>query len=69
MCEHSGGSNVSTPSTPFAGNSSGNGSVPNSTATWPNLQETLQFERAATAIMNERPHTISSGTVWIQLNI
>ncbi|RZF43869.1 hypothetical protein LSTR_LSTR007205 [Laodelphax striatellus] len=32
----------------------------NPTATWPNLQETLQFERAATAIMNERPHTISS---------
>lgn len=60
MCEHSGGSNMSTPSTPFAGNSNGNGSVPNTTATWPNLQETLQFERAATAIMNERPHTISS---------
>lgn len=29
--------------------------------TWPNLQETLQFERAATAIMNDRPHTISTG--------
>lgn len=31
------------------------------TATWPNLQDTLQFEKAATAIMNDRPHTISSG--------
>lgn len=31
------------------------------TATWPNLQDTLQFEKAATAILNDRPHTISSG--------
>ncbi|XP_054278947.1 protein MTSS 1 isoform X3 [Macrosteles quadrilineatus] len=54
MAEHSEGSNASTP----AGNT--NGALPNPTATWPNLQETLQFERAATAIMNDRPHTISS---------
>lgn len=33
------------------------------TATWPNLQDTLQFEKAATAILNDRPHTISSGNV------
>ncbi|KAG8287164.1 hypothetical protein J6590_044788 [Homalodisca vitripennis] len=56
MCEHSGGSNASTPV------GTNNGALPNPTATWPNLQETLQFERAATAIMNERPHTISTGT-------
>ncbi|KDR12237.1 hypothetical protein L798_13845, partial [Zootermopsis nevadensis] len=37
-----------------------NRTLPNTTATWPNLQETLQFERAATAIMSDRPHTISS---------
>ncbi|XP_065213751.1 protein MTSS 2 isoform X2 [Planococcus citri] len=30
------------------------------TATWPNLQDTLQFEKAASAILNDRPHTISS---------
>ena len=28
---------------------------------WPNSQETQQFQRAATAILNERPHTISAG--------
>ncbi|XP_072156556.1 uncharacterized protein [Bemisia tabaci] len=32
----------------------------NPTSTWPNLQDTLQFERAASAILNDRPHTISS---------
>ncbi|XP_067003167.1 protein MTSS 2 isoform X4 [Anabrus simplex] len=53
------GSNSSTPSTPYAGTGSAV-TLPNTTATWPNLQETLQFERAATAIMSERPHTISS---------
>ncbi|XP_025208082.1 MTSS1-like protein isoform X5 [Melanaphis sacchari] len=43
----------STPSTPFASSEGGCG-------TWPNAQETLQFERAASAIMNDaRPHTIS----------
>ncbi|XP_050525136.1 protein MTSS 2 isoform X2 [Daktulosphaira vitifoliae] len=43
----------STPSTPFASSEAGCG-------TWPNAQETLQFERAASAIMNDaRPHTIS----------
>ncbi|KAL1462345.1 hypothetical protein WDU94_014185 [Cyamophila willieti] len=31
-----------------------------SASTWPNLQDTLQFERAASAILSERPHTISS---------
>ncbi|GFG33978.1 hypothetical protein Cfor_04854, partial [Coptotermes formosanus] len=36
------------------------GTLPNTTATWPNLQETLQFERAASAIISDRPHTISS---------
>ncbi|XP_075215913.1 uncharacterized protein LOC142321586 isoform X2 [Lycorma delicatula] len=54
----------STPSTGFVtavnSNSGSASPLPNPTATWPNLQETLQFERAATAIMNERPHTISS---------
>lgn len=54
MCEN-GDSNASTPV------GSGGGVLPNPTATWPNLQETLQFERAATAIMNDRPHTISTG--------
>ncbi|XP_026817994.1 metastasis suppressor protein 1 isoform X3 [Rhopalosiphum maidis] len=45
----------STPSTPFASSEGGCG-------TWPNAQETLQFERAASAIMNDaRPHTISGG--------
>lgn len=29
--------------------------------TWPNMAEKLQFERAASAILNDRPHTISSG--------
>lgn len=59
LSEHSGGSsNGSTPTTPHA-------LLPNqnNTSTWPNLQETLQFERAASAILNERPHTISSGNV------
>ncbi|XP_021933252.1 mucin-3A [Zootermopsis nevadensis] len=61
MSEHS-GSNSSTPSTPYPAGGGGNttGTLPNTTATWPNLQETLQFERAATAIMSDRPHTISS---------
>lgn len=30
-------------------------------ATWPDLKDTAQFERAATAIMAGRPHTISAG--------
>uniref|UniRef100_A0A1B6CYE7 IMD domain-containing protein n=1 Tax=Clastoptera arizonana TaxID=38151 RepID=A0A1B6CYE7_9HEMI len=61
MCEHSSGSNASTPTTPYAGNGSvSSTTLPNPTSTWPNLQETLQFERAASAIMNERPHTIST---------
>jgi hypothetical protein len=30
-------------------------------STWPNMEDSMQFERAACAIMNERPHTISSG--------
>ncbi|XP_014255401.1 MTSS1-like protein isoform X2 [Cimex lectularius] len=55
--EQSSGSNVSTPCG-SAGSVNTTGTNP--TATWPNLQETLQFERAATAIMNERPHTIST---------
>lgn len=61
MSEHS-SSNSSTPSTPYPAGGSSNtaGTLPNTTATWPNLQETLQFERAATAIMSDRPHTISS---------
>lgn len=58
MSEHSGNSSSSsTPCTPFPATS-----IPNTTATWPNLQETIQFERAASAILNDRPHTISSGT-------
>nr|CAD7431101.1 unnamed protein product [Timema monikensis] len=62
MSEHSSnsGSNSSNPSTPYTGSNSA-GTLPTTTATWPNLQETLQFERAATAIMSDRPHTISSG--------
>ncbi|CAG9568531.1 unnamed protein product [Danaus chrysippus] len=31
-------------------------------ATWPDLKDTAQFERAASAIMGGRPHTISAGT-------
>lgn len=57
MSEQSDNSNSSTPSTPHAGPNA----VPTTNSTWPNLQETLQFERAASAIMKERPHTISSG--------
>lgn len=57
MSEHSGNSSSSsTPCTPFPATT-----IPNTTATWPNLQETIQFERAASAILNDRPHTISSG--------
>ena len=68
MSEHSGsnsGSNSSTPSTPYPAGGGGNatGTLPNTTATWPNLQETLQFERAASAIISDRPHTISSGDI------
>lgn len=57
MSEHSNNSsNSSTPCTPFPATA-----LPNTTATWPNLQETVQFERAANAIISDRPHTISSG--------
>ncbi|CAH4032293.1 unnamed protein product [Pieris brassicae] len=31
-------------------------------ATWPDLKDTAQFERAASAIMGGRPHTISAGS-------
>ncbi|XP_022912928.1 protein MTSS 1 isoform X2 [Onthophagus taurus] len=56
MSEHSNNSSSSsTPCTPFPATT-----LPNSTATWPNLQETVQFERAANAIVGDRPHTISS---------
>ncbi|KAK9732366.1 IRSp53/MIM homology domain [Popillia japonica] len=56
MSEHSNNSsNSSTPCTPFPATA-----LPNTTATWPNLQETVQFERAANAIISDRPHTISS---------
>ncbi|KRT81434.1 hypothetical protein AMK59_5999 [Oryctes borbonicus] len=56
MSEHSNNSsNSSTPCTPFPATT-----LPNTTATWPNLQETIQFERAANAIISDRPHTISS---------
>lgn len=58
MCEHSGNSSSSsTPCTPFPASS-----IPNNT--WPNLQESIQFERAASAIINDRPHTISSGKTY-----
>lgn len=61
MSEHSGNSSSSsTPCTPFPATT-----IPNTTATWPNLQETIQFERAASAILNDRPHTISSGKIHI----
>nr|CAI5852194.1 unnamed protein product [Callosobruchus analis] len=54
MSEHSqNSSSSSTPCTPYP-------AAPTTTATWPNLQETMQFERAATAIISDRPHTISS---------
>ncbi|PSN34188.1 hypothetical protein C0J52_23020 [Blattella germanica] len=61
MSEHS-DSTSSTPSTPYpaSGGNNSTGTLPTTTATWPNLQETLQFERAASAIMSDRPHTISS---------
>ncbi|KAJ8932071.1 hypothetical protein NQ314_014973, partial [Rhamnusium bicolor] len=56
MSEHSNNSsNSSTPCTPFPATT-----IPTTTATWPNLQETIQFERAASAIISDRPHTISS---------
>ncbi|KAL3288715.1 hypothetical protein HHI36_003150 [Cryptolaemus montrouzieri] len=56
MSEHSGNSSSSsTPCTPLPATS-----IPNNTATWPNLQESMQFERAASAIINDRPHTLSS---------
>jgi len=47
-------SNSSTPSSPYP---------PGQTAmsAWPNHEDSMQFERAACAIMNDRPHTISSG--------
>lgn len=57
MSEHSNNSSSSsTPCTPFPTTT-----APTTTATWPNLQETIQFERAASAIISDRPHTISSG--------
>lgn len=52
-------SNSSTTPAPFPG-ANATGTLPNTTSTWPNLQETLQFERAASAIVSDRPHTISS---------
>ncbi|XP_068894467.1 protein MTSS 1 isoform X5 [Tenebrio molitor] len=56
MSEHSSNSSSSsTPCTPFPATV-----IPTTTSTWPNLQETIQFERAASAIINDRPHTISS---------
>lgn len=56
MSEHSNNSSSSsTPCTPFPVTT-----IPTTTATWPNLQETMQFERAASAIISDRPHTISS---------
>ncbi|XP_018562926.1 metastasis suppressor protein 1 isoform X2 [Anoplophora glabripennis] len=56
MSEHSNNSSASsTPCTPFSATT-----VPTTTSTWPNLQETMQFERAASAIISDRPHTISS---------
>ncbi|CAH1125519.1 unnamed protein product [Ceutorhynchus assimilis] len=56
MSEHSNNSSSSsTPCTPFPATA-----IPTTTATWPNLQETMQFERAASAIISDRPHTISS---------
>ncbi|KAM7282218.1 protein MTSS 1 isoform X1 [Ixodes scapularis] len=42
----------STPASPFP---------PSVTSTWPNLQDTLQFERAMSSVLKcQRPHTISS---------
>ncbi|XP_050356469.1 protein MTSS 1 isoform X2 [Nymphalis io] len=39
-----------------------NDSIANAaSATWPDLKDTAQFERAASAIMGGRPHTISAG--------
>lgn len=35
-----------------------NSALPNSTATWTNLQE--EFDRTTANLHNERPHTISS---------
>lgn len=36
--------------------------APCAMSTWPNLQDTLQFEKAAASIVkSQRPHTISSG--------
>ncbi|XP_076259378.1 missing-in-metastasis isoform X5 [Rhynchophorus ferrugineus] len=56
MSEHSNNSSSSsTPCTPFPATT-----APTTTSTWPNLQDSIQFERAASAIINDRPHTISS---------
>lgn len=38
-----------------------NGITNAASATWPDLKDTAQFERAASAIMAGRPHTISAG--------
>ncbi|KAL4709511.1 hypothetical protein ACJJTC_007242 [Scirpophaga incertulas] len=38
-------------------------------ATWPDLKDTAQFERAATAIMGGRPHTISAERLEKQYTI
>ncbi|XP_067139493.1 protein MTSS 2-like isoform X2 [Centruroides vittatus] len=47
-------STTGTPASPYP-------PAPCVTATWPNLQDTLQFERAAASILkSQRPHTISS---------
>ncbi|KAJ8926094.1 hypothetical protein NQ315_009951 [Exocentrus adspersus] len=57
MSEHSNNSSSSsTPCTPFPGPA-----APATTATWPNLQQTVQFERPSSTAVSDRPHTISSG--------
>lgn len=60
LCDTNGGGltltacTSSTPSSPFP-------ATPSVTSTWPNLQDTLQFERAINSVIkNQRPHTIST---------
>ncbi|XP_064466579.1 protein MTSS 2-like isoform X2 [Ornithodoros turicata] len=60
LCDTNGGGlslsacTSSTPASPFP-------ATPSVTSTWPNLQDTLQFERAINSVMkSQRPHTIST---------
>ncbi|XP_061384662.1 protein MTSS 1 isoform X3 [Danaus plexippus] len=55
-------SECATPSKTNDENDSNDLTSNSASATWPDLKDTAQFERAASAIMGGRPHTISAGT-------